>query len=425
MANSTHTSESERSRAAASRLREVWRVFVQLGLTAFGGPVAHVAAMQDELVRRRQWVSAEELADLLSAANVIPGPNSTELAIHLGYRRAGWPGLLVAGAAFIVPSTLMVWGIAMAYVTYGQRAEVGAILAGMQPVVLAVVAQALFRLARGVLTSARLLLISALCVAALFFGWHELVVLALGAALSVLSLRLASAQNASVSSIVAVAPVAVSRTLPANLPVELPDNASGWSRTSSAVVTAAVALASQLPTTAKIFFTFAKIGSVLFGSGYVLLAFMRSDLVLRHHWLTEQQLLDAIAIGQVTPGPVFTSATFVGYLLNGHLGALAATFGIFLPAFVFVAVSGPWVRQVRRSARAAAALDGLNAASLALMLHVIVQMIPPVASSWSGRIIFLGAGALLLRTSLGAGWLLMGGALVGVMTVVLHSVGVL
>lgn len=390
-------------------VREVARVFVRLGLTAFGGPIAHIAAMEDEFVRRRGWISRSEFLDLVSAANVIPGPNSTELAIHLGNRRAGWRGLIVAGAGFILPATAMVWLLAMAYVKYGRRPETAAVLSGMQPVILAVVVQAVWRLLRSVWSSPLQLTALVLCAASLALGAHELLVLATGAVVGFIVRSMTRARRDAANT-AQNTPSEGSRT--ALVPVA----------PTTALTVTATSIAMATPVTAgSVLFAFLKIGSVLFGSGYVLLAFLRAEFVERQHWLTNAQLLDAIAIGQITPGPVFTSATFVGYLLAGHAGAAAATVGIFLPAFCFVAVSGPIVRRVRASATASAALDGVNAASLALMIGVLALMVPPVASSVTGVAIFLGASLVLLRSTIGAGWMLLAGAVVGALHLLLSS----
>ncbi len=396
--------------ARPGSVREVAAVFLRLGLTAFGGPAAHIAAMEDLLVQRRRWVSRAEFMDLLSAANVVPGPNSTELAIHLGYRRAGWPGLVVAGLAFIVPASIMVWLIAMGYVRYGQRPEVAALIAGMQPVVLAVVAQALWRLGRSALRTGRLIGIAVAATVAMLLGVHELLVLAL-AAVAGLLLPVSTVDASSVHASSADAPSAPGP--PASRPVFLP-----WSVVSKTAGTIALS-AAVAPTAFSVFTAFLKIGSVLFGSGYVLLAFLRAEFVTRNAWLSEAQLLDAIAIGQITPGPVFTSATFVGYLLAGNQGALAASVGIFLPAFLFVALSGPIVRHIRQSPRASAALDAVNAGSLALMAGVALVMLRPVAASWSASLLFVVAALVLIRTRIGAGWMLLAGAGVGVLRLAL------
>ncbi|HEX5831013.1 MAG TPA: chromate efflux transporter, partial [Gemmatimonadaceae bacterium] len=290
--------------AAASRLPELALVFLKLGTIAFGGPAVHVAMMEDEVVRRRGWLSRERFLDYVGASNLIPGPNSTELAIHIGRERAGWPGLVVAGTCFILPAFLIVWTIAWAYVRWGQLPRAQAVLYGVQPVVIAVVAQALWRLGRGAVTNWRLALLGAAAAGAVLAGVDELLVLLLGG-LAALALRHA------------------------------PGAAAGAALPLLPAIPAIPAVSAASP--GALFLVFAKIGSVLFGSGYVLLAFLRSELVVGRGWLTERQLLDAVAVGQVTPGPVFTTATFVGYVLAGHAGAVAATAGIFLPAFAFVA----------------------------------------------------------------------------------------
>ena len=281
---------------------EVARVFGRLGLTAFGGPAAHIAAMEDECVRRRRWVTADAFADLVGAANLIPGPNSTELAIHLGYRRAGWSGLFAAGVSFILPAVLLVWGLAAAA---------------------------------------------------------------------------------------------------APLPV-------------AATTTAAAAMAPW-----SILLAFAKIGSVLFGSGYVLLSFLRGEFVVRQGVLTDAQLLDAIAVGQITPGPVFSAATFVGYLVGGPAGALAATVGIFLPAFVAVALTAPFVARLRSSHRWSSALDGVNAVSLALMTSVVLLMARAITPDPVALAILALSAVVLLFTQLGSGWVLLAGAVAGVLRTML------
>jgi len=362
---------------------EVAVVFGRLGATAFGGPAAHIALMEDELVRRRGWVTRERFLDLLGAANLIPGPNSTELAIHLGFVRAGFPGLLVAGAAFIVPAALSVTALAWVYVRFGARPDAAALLAAVKPVVLVVVLEALWKFARTLLRTRRLAVLAAAATTAAALGADELAVL-LAAGLASAALR--------------------SRPRPLR--------AAG---TIAPLLAPALALA---PTAAKatasgLFWVFLKIGSVLYGSGYVLLAFLRSDLVLRLGWLTDAQLLDAVAVGQVTPGPVFTTATFVGYLVAGGAGAAAATIGIFLPAFVLVALSGPLVPRLRASATAGAFLDGVNAASLALMAVVTLRLGRDALARPSSIAIAIAAAVLLFRFQVGSAWLVLGGAVVG------------
>lgn len=365
-------------------------MFTRLGLTAFGGPAAHVAAMEDELVTKRAWVSRDEFADLVGAANLIPGPNSTELAIHLGYRRAGWPGLVVAGTCFIVPAVLLVWGIAWVYGRYGTRVEVQAMLRGMQPAVLAVVVQAVWRLKGSLARTPLGVVLAVVAFVGLMLGVSEVLLLvgAIAAALIV------SAVQGEITT--SAQPMLVPWLSPAQL----------------AGAVAATGAVPMLSNTA-IFASFARIGSVLFGSGYVLLTFLRGEFVTRLHVLSEAQLLDAIAVGQVTPGPVFSAATFVGYLLGGHAGAAAATAGIFLPAFVGVALTAPFVVRLRRSPVLGRALDAVNAVSLALMAGVLVLMMRQIAPSPLSLAILGGASALLLRTRIGAAWVLLGGALAG------------
>ncbi|HXG71297.1 MAG TPA: chromate efflux transporter, partial [Gemmatimonadaceae bacterium] len=333
---------------ASTALRDLARVFLTLGTTAFGGPAAHVAMMDEEVVRRRAWLTREEFLDYVGATNLIPGPNSTELAIHIGRMRAGVPGLLVAGVGFILPATLIVSAAAWAYVRYGMLPDVAGLLYGVKPVVIAIVAQALWRLARVAVTTSALALLGVAAGVAVALGVHELLVLA-GAGAVAAGVRLTRPRGARGENAILLGMVGLS----------------------GGAVSAATGAAAAAPVgLAALFLVFAKTGAVLFGSGYVLLAFLRADLVERLGWLTEQQLLDAIAIGQVTPGPVFTTATFIGYVLAGPTGAAVATIGIFLPAFIFVALSGPLVPFLRRSAVAGGFLDGVNVASLALMAVV-------------------------------------------------------
>jgi len=394
-------------------VREVAFVFTRLGLTAFGGPAAHIAAMDDELVTRRAWLSRDDFADLIGAANLIPGPNSTELAIHLGYRRAGWPGLVVAGCCFIAPAVLLVWGIAWAYVALGARVEVQALLQGMQPAVLAVVVQAIWRL-KGSLARTRLgVVLAVLAFLGLLLGVSELVLLlgALVAALlySAVSRRDATASGAGFAILPWLGSGSVTLPRPA-VPIG-----------GAAAVGSAVGAAASLSTGA-VFLSFAKIGSVLFGSGYVLLTFLRGEFVTRLGVLSEAQLLDAIAVGQVTPGPVFSAATFVGYLLGGHAGAAAATAGIFLPAFVGVAVTAPLVARLRRSPVLSRTLDAVNAVTLAFMTGVVLLMVRGVVLSPWSLAILVTATLLLVRTRLGAGWVLFGGALAGLSRLLITGV---
>ena len=307
---------------------EVTRLFLKLGLIAFGGPAAHIALMREEVVRRRRWVSDERFLDLLGMTNLIPGPNSTEMAIHLGYVRAGWPGLLLGGACFIVPAMLIVLALAWLYVRYGTLPAATAALYGITPVVIAIVLQAMWALGRTAVKGPLPAAVGVVVLGLALAGGNELVLL-LGGGVLVMALR-ATWRARSVTALVAA--------------LGVPGVALGQ-------VGAGVATASL----GTLFLTFLKIGAVLYGSGYVLLAFLRRDLVISRGWLTNTQLLDAIAVGQFTPGPLFTTATFVGYLLGGTPGAVAATVGIFLPSFLMVAALEPVIARMRRSGATAAA----------------------------------------------------------------------
>jgi chromate transporter len=377
-------------------LAELAGLFLKLGTIAFGGPAAHVAMMEDEVVRRRRWLTREEFLDYLGATNLIPGPNSTELAIHVGHARAGWPGLLVAGGAFILPAAVIVGALAWAYVRFGSLPEIAGGLYGVKPVVIAVVLQALWGLARSAVKSLRLLILGVAAVAATVLGVHELAVLAAAAVAAPVLAGLARWRGPSSALAIAAGPGALS-------------TAAGVATSASVASGAGIAAVSL----ASLFVVFLKIGSVLFGSGYVLLAFLRADLVERLGWLTERQLLDAVAVGQVTPGPVFTTATFVGYLVDGGPGALVATVGIFLPAFVFVALSGPLVPRLRRSPVAGAALDGVNVASLALMAVVTWQLGRAAVIDVFTLFLAATSALLLIRFRVNSAWLVLGGALLG------------
>jgi chromate transporter len=369
------------------RLRELAWLFLRLGATSFGGPAAHIAMMEDEVVRRRGWLGRERFLDLLAATNLIPGPNSTEMAIHVGYLRAGLPGLFVAGAAFILPAVAIVAGVSWAYVTFGALPAAGGLLAGVKPVVLAVVLQALLGFGRAALRTLPLGLIAAAALGASLAGVNELLVLAAAGVI-------AAVARGPRSTIAALsAPL-----LPAVLPAA-----------------AAAPVAAGAPTLGGLFLVFAKIGSVLFGSGYVLLAFLRSDLVERLGWLSEAQLLDAVAVGQITPGPVFTAATFVGWILAGPGGAAAATLGIFLPAFVFVAISGPLVPRIRSSPVAGAFLDGVVVASVGLMAAVTLHLAIGALTGAVPVLLLVAAAILLVRFRVNSAWLVAGGALIGLL----------
>jgi chromate transporter len=373
------------TRADDGRLGEVARLFLRLGTTAFGGPAAHIAMMHDEVVTRRRWVSEQEFLDMVGATNLIPGPNSTELAIHLGHRRARWRGLVVAGVCFIAPAALIVLALAWAYVRYGTTDVGEGVLYGIKPVVIAIVVQALLKLGRTAAKTPFLAAVGLAAVAAYLAGVNELVVLAAGAAIVVI-VRAVARQRGGALNAIAVWPLLAGPIAPTGVPVDL----------------------------ATLFTTFLKIGAVLYGGGYVLLAFLRGDIVERLGWLTEQQLLDAISIGQVTPGPVFTTATFVGYVVAGILGAVLATVAIFLPSFVFVALLSrlvPWMRAHRFTADL---LDGANVTALGLMAGVTAQLGREALVDALTIAIAAAAGLLLWRTRLNSVWLIAAGAGIGI-----------
>jgi chromate transporter len=381
------------SSSRRTRLSELALLFLRLGTTAFGGPAAHVAMMEDEVVRKRGWLTREAFLDYLGATNLIPGPNSTELAIHVGHVRAGWPGLLVAGTAFIVPAAILSALAAMAYGRWGALPVGGALLYGIKPVVIAVVLQALWGLGRTALRGPLLVAVAIASATAVATGVHELLVLGIAAAIAMAPgmRRRGMAVGAAVAACVSVP-----------------------------LVAAAATTAGQDVTLSRLFVVFARIGSVLFGSGYVLLAFLRADLVERLGWLTSQQLLDATAAGQITPGPVFSTATFIGYLLAGPRGAAVATLGIFLPAFVFVAITAPFVPRLRRSRVLSRALDGVNAASFALMAVVSWQLARSAVIDVTTIAIAAAAFVALVHYRVNSAWLVLGGAIAGWLRLVLR-----
>jgi chromate transporter len=387
---------------AVRRLVEVAILFVRLGFTAFGGPAAHIAIMRTEVVERRRWVSEDRFVDLIGITNLIPGPSSTELAIYLGYLRAGWPGLLVAGICFIGPSMLIVLALAWAYVTYGALPQVGWLFYGIQPVVVAIIAQAIWNLGptifKGVLVAA-----VALLVLVLYLLGVNVLMLLFGGAFFYAVLRLVEHQWKSKQTLNSVL-----------VPVGLEVGCFVWKAALPALGTGL--LASSVPFSLLILFlTFLKLGAVVYGSGYTLLAFLRIDLVQNLHWLTDKQLLDAVSIGQFTPGPVFTTVTFIGYLVGGIPGAGLATLGIFLPSFLLIALIHPVAARLRQATWTATLLDGVNAAALALMTGVLVQLGQHALSDVLTWVVGLVSFAILLRWKINSVWFILAGAAVGLL----------
>jgi chromate transporter len=370
------------------RLKELATVFFKLGTIAFGGPAAHIAMMNDEVVSNRQWMSREKLLDLLGVTSLIPGPNSTELAIHIGYERGGWRGLLVAGISFILPAMLIVWAIAALYVRYQQLPEMEWFLYGVKPVIIAVVLQALWKLGKTAVKDTPTIIAGLAVVFLFFLGLDEIVLLLLAGLGVMLAKNWRRRGNGTAVSV--LLPLVGTLTQPGN--------------------------AATTPNWLSIFLIFLKIGSVLYGSGYVLLAFLQRELVERTQWLSSQELLDAVAVGQLTPGPVFTTATFIGYLLARNPGAIAATIGIFLPAFLLVALINPWVPKLRRSPWASGFLDGVNAASLGLMAVVTWKLGEAALVDWLTIGLAIASAILLFRFKINSAWLVLGGSVAGLIS---------
>ncbi|MDQ6673380.1 MAG: chromate efflux transporter [Chloroflexota bacterium] len=377
-------------------LGEVATLFLKLGCIAFGGPAAHIAMMRDEVVRRRKWLTDQQFLDLLGASNLIPGPSSTELAIYLGYTRAGPVGLLLAGVLFILPAMLIVMGFAWAYVQFGSTPPATALLYGVKPVILAVIVQAIYGLLRTAVKRWLLGIGVVIAIGLYFIGLNPLVPL-FGIAIGVMLIerrgRLLSGGGPGPPSLAA----SVLSMLP-TLPL---------------LQAAPLAVAAASFSLLTLFLTFLKIGATIYGSGYVLLAFVRDEFVYRLGWLTDQQILDAVAVGQFTPGPVFTTATFIGYILGGVTGAIVATVAIFLPAFVFVAVVYPLVPRLRASGWASAFLDGANAAAIGLMAAVTWQLATSSIVDGLTAGLALVAAVLLIRFKVNSAWLVAGGGLAG------------
>src|SRR5208282_4545695 len=384
----------------ASR-KELAIYFLKLGLVAFGGPAAHIAMMEEETVRRKHWLSREKFLDLLGAANLIPGPTSTETAIYIGYQQAGLVGLFIAGVCFILPATVIVSVLAWVYVRYGSLPQVVGLLYGIKPVIIALILQALWSLWRSAVKTKFLAVIGCVALGLSLFGMNPLVVIFGVGSLAGLRRWIADRIEGKNP-----------RLRSAFLLLLIPFLAY------AAQVGAGYVEPSSTFGMWPLFLVFLKIGSIIFGSGYVLLAFLQIDLVTRLHWITNTQLLDAIAIGQVTPGPVFTTATFIGFLLGGPVGAVVATIGIFMPAFLFVAVSGPIIPRIRRSSSSSAFLDGVIVASLALMASVTYILGRAAIIDFITAILTIASLILLIKFRVNSAWLVLLGATIGVLRVI-------
>jgi len=386
-------------------------LFLKLGTISFGGPAAHIALMEDEVVRKRQWVTRQQYLDMLGLTNLIPGPNSTEMAINVGFVRAGWAGLVVAGASFIIPAALITAVVAWAYVRFGTLPLAESLLAGIKPAVIAVIAIAVWRLGKIAVHDAWLGVLGVLALAMFLVKLSPLLILA-GGGLIGMAAKLIRDLRQGISS---------GRTnLSAGLILLkksclLPSLLTG-------LVPGAILAATGGPMTrrvplARLGWFFLKVGAALYGGGYVLFAFVEQGLVRDHHWLTQQQVLDAIAIGQFTPGPVLSTATFIGYLLGGAWGAVIATAAIFLPSFLYVAALGPVLPKLRRSAWVAAFLDSVNVCAVALMAGVIVKLAGDALRGWPMWVIAATALAVLWKWKINPAWVVLGGGLAGLMLV--------
>jgi len=421
--------ESDTARpAGGSRggLGELARLFLKLGVIAFGGPAAHIAMMEDEVVTRRRWIDRQHFLDLIGATNLIPGPNSTEMTMHVGYERAGWRGLFVAGACFIGPAVLITGGLAWLYVRYGTLPEVEPFLVGIKPAVIAVILGAVWRLGKAAVKGWRFVAIGAAVAGATLLDVSEVLALLGGGALGMLWLRWAGFDSSRAAAVTPVGwwswtvggtgggpgspGIAASGVGTAGIGAA----ASGAPAIGGSVAATMV----QATTTAplwQVFLFFLKVGAILYGSGYVLVAFLQRDVVSEYGWLTDAQLLDAIAIGQFTPGPVLSTSTFIGYLVAGMPGAAVATLGIFLPSFLFVWVLNPIIPRLRESAWASAFLDAVNVAAVALMAAVTVELGMATLTSWPAWVIAAAATVAALRFRVNSAILVLGGAVAGVL----------
>jgi chromate transporter len=396
-----------------TRLQELSRLFLKLGTLGFGGPNAHIAMMEAEVVTLRQWLSQEQFLDLLGATNLIPGPNSTQMAIHIGYVYGGWLGLIVAGVSFIIPGVLMTGGLAWGYVIFGAIPQVAFLLYGIKPAVLGVIIDALWRLGKKAIKSSKLLSIAIFVSLLVWFAHvNEIIALFGGGLVGMLWLQLPNQGKNSDDG--------------TNLVI------AGMTTGIAVKVSAATMLNSIAPIPVSLWqlgYSFLKIGGTLFGGGYVLLSFVRSEFVEGYGWLTQQQLLDAISIGQFTPGPILSTATFIGYIIAGVPGSIVATIAIFLPSFILVALSNPLIPHLRKSKWMSAFLDAVNASALGLMVVVTVQLaIATLAISPPPHLDILGGSIALISTILATRfavnsiWLILGGAAIGSIA---HTLGYL
>ena len=365
-----------------SKLKEVAQVFFKLGCFAFGGPAAHIAMMEDEIIEKRKWMTRDYFLDLIGATNLIPGPNSTEMTMHCGYERAGKAGLFVAGIAFIIPATLITALLAYLYVKYGEFPEVEPFIYGIKPAVLAIIASAILKLGKKAIKSTELIIIGVLVLAVSILGVNEVVALLSAGVLGMLYFYL---KSKTISNLNSISPFFLLLGL----------------NTTIAKIS-----------TLKLFLIFLKVGAILYGSGYVLFAYLDAELVTRG-LLTRAELIDAIAIGQFTPGPVLSTSTFIGYQLSGFTGALVATTGIFLPSFLFVLILSPFIPRMRKSILLRYFLDSVNVAAVAVMLAVLVVMAKETLIEWQSILIAVLAVFITFKTKISTIWTIIIGAVLG------------
>jgi len=390
-----------------TRLKELAGIFLKLGIIGFGGPAAHIAMMEEEIVRRREWITREYFLDLVGATNLIPGPNSTEMAIHIGYIRAGWSGLAVAGISFILPAVMITAAFAWAYVKFGSLPNIIPFFYGIKPAVLAVIFFAVWRLGRTAVKSWRLLVIGLFVTLASLLMINEVAVLLLGGVIGMFWLRLLPRRGTPLV-------LEITAGISAAVGALFHNVRMSWGSVAGTAAMMAVGFSGPIGfSLLKLGLFFLKVGAVLFGSGYVLVAFLEGGLVHDYGWLSQQQLLDAIAIGQFTPGPVLSAATFIGYVISGVPGAVVSTVAIFLPSFFFVAALNPIVPRLRRSPWTSAFLDAVNVSSVALMLAVVVKLGQTTLTGFPAGLIAAAALGVSFRWKVNATWLILGGAAVG------------
>ncbi len=392
-----------------SAIFELIRLFLKLGTIAFGGPAAHIAMMEEEVVHRRKWITREHFLDLVGATNLIPGPNSTEMAIHIGYIRVGVLGLIVSGLSFILPAVAITGALAWVYVRFGSIPQVVPFLFGIKPAVISVILMAVIRLGRTAAKNVQLTIIGIAVVIASLSGINEVVALLSGGVIGIILYETKKSKNKKT-------PWWITPLLSQLLSIFKSSNAKAAMALSATGATGIAGVSLW-----KLGLFFLKIGSVLYGSGYVLVAFLEGGLVKDYGWLTQHQLLDAIAVGQFTPGPVLSTATFVGYVVSGVPGALISTIGIFLPSFIFVLILNPIIPRLRASKKMSAFLDAVNISAIGLMAAVIIHFASSALTDWRGIFISVGATISGIHFKLNPAWLVIGGAIIGWILKILFS----